>query len=64
MFLFRFINRKKHLDLSFFNIDEFSFQVVIFLFNIVMINIKDFNDDNNDNETTFVSNFVNSFVMT
>ena len=63
MFSPRLINRKKHLDLNSFNIDEFSSQTIIFSFNIVIINIKNFNDDNDDDETTFVNNFVNFFII-
>ena len=63
MFLSCFINRKKYFDLSFSNIDKSSSQAIVFSFNVVMTNIENFDDDDNDNETTFISNFISLFII-
>ena len=59
MFSSRFINRKKHL-LS----DSLSvFQTLISASDVLMFNIKKFDDDNDDENATFVNNFVKALII-
>ena len=59
MFLSRFINWKKHLLLNSLNV----FQVLISASDILMFNIKEFDDDNDDENATFINNFVKTFII-
>ena len=57
-----FINRKKHLFSDFLNVEEIS-QALISASNVFMFNIKKFDDDNDDENATFVNNFVKAFII-